>query len=188
MITLSGSSASLRRGFPWVKEASPRTRRPLLTENEGGSKFFARFAAVNRAITTSLDFEELLNLVVRNAKELVGADAVLLFLADEDETLRVRAAEGLDANRFRGFAEGMHESTVERLRAILRPSGDGGFTALPVMVDRSVSGLLAVAREERFEADEQLVLSALADQAAIALRNAKLHEMEIERGRAQALG
>lgn len=160
----------------------------MLTENEGGSRLFTRFAAVNRAITTSLDFEELLNLVVRNAKELVGADAVLLFLADEDEILRVRAAEGLDADRFRGFSDGMHESTVERVRAILRPSGDGGFTALPVMVDRSVSGLLAVAREERFEPDEQWVMSALADQAAIALRNAKLHEMEIERGRAQALG
>jgi signal transduction histidine kinase/ActR/RegA family two-component response regulator len=160
----------------------------LLTENEGGSKLFARFAAVNRAITTSLDFEELLRLIVRNAKELVEADAVLLFLCDEDEVLRVRAAEGLAAaERFRDFAEGKHESTVERVRALLRPDGDGGFTALPVMVDRSVSGLLAVARDEPFEEDEQWVLSALADQAAIALRNAKFHELEIERRRAEAL-
>jgi signal transduction histidine kinase/FixJ family two-component response regulator len=55
------------------------------------------------------------------------------------------------------------------------------------MADRSVSGLLGVARDEPFEAEEQWVLSALADQAAIALRNAKLHEMDIERGRAEAL-
>jgi signal transduction histidine kinase len=159
----------------------------LVTVNESGSKLFVRFAAVNRAITTSLDFEELLNLVVRNARELVGADAALLLLADEDEMLRVRAAEGVDAERFRGFSERMHESTVERVRMVIRPTGDGGFTALPVMVDQSISGLLAVARDEPFEAEEQWVLSALADQAAIALRNARLHEMDIERGRAEAL-
>jgi signal transduction histidine kinase/FixJ family two-component response regulator len=81
----------------------------------------------------------------------------------------------------------MQESTVERVRTILRPTGDGGFSAQPVMADRSVSGLLGVARDEPFEAEEQWVLSALADQAAIALRNAKLHEMDIERGRAEAL-
>ena len=159
----------------------------MVTVNESGSKLFVRFAAVNRAITTSLDFEELLNLVVRNARELVGADAALLLLADEDEMLRVRAAEGVDAERFRGFSERMHESTVERVRMVIRPTGDGGFTALPVMVDQSISGLLAVARDEPFEAEEQWVLSALADQAAIALRNARLHEMDIERGRAEAL-
>jgi signal transduction histidine kinase/ActR/RegA family two-component response regulator len=159
----------------------------LLTANDSGSRLFARFAAVNRAITTSLDFEELLNLVVRNARELVGADAALLLLAGEDEVLRVRAAEGVEAERFCGFSERMHESTVERVRTLLRPIGDGGFMALPVMVDRSVSGLLAVARDGPFEAEEQWVLSALADQAAIALRNAKLHEMDIERGRAEAL-
>ena len=159
----------------------------LITENERGSKLFVRFAAVNRAITTSLDFEELLNLIVRNSRELVGADAALLLLADADEVLRVRAADGVDAERFHGFSDGMHESTVERLRTVLRPTGVGGFMALPVMVDRSVSGLLAVARDEPFEVEEQWVLSALADQAAIALRNARLHEMEIERGRAEAL-
>jgi signal transduction histidine kinase/ActR/RegA family two-component response regulator len=159
----------------------------LLTANDSGSRLFARFAAVNRAITTSLDFEELLNLVVRNARELVGADAALLLLAGEDEVLRVRAAEGVEAERFCGFSERMQESTVERVRTILRPTGDGGFSAQPVMADRSVSGLLGVARDEPFEAEEQWVLSALADQAAIALRNAKLHEMDIERGRAEAL-
>jgi signal transduction histidine kinase/DNA-binding NarL/FixJ family response regulator len=159
----------------------------LITANESGSRLFVRFAAVNRAITTSLDFEELLKLVVRNARELVGADAALLLLADEDEVLRVRAAEGVDAELFSGISERMNESTVERVRAILRPTGEGGFSAPPVMVDRSVSGLLAVARDEPFQAEEEWVLSALADQAAIALRNAKLHEMEIERGRAEAL-
>jgi GAF domain-containing protein len=159
----------------------------LVTAILSDSRLFARFAAVNRAITTSLDFEELLNLVVRNARELVGADAALLLLAGEDEVLRVRAAEGVEAERFRGFSERMQESTVERVRTILRPPGDGGFSAQPVMADRSVSGLLGVARDEPFEAEEQWVLSALADQAAIALRNAKLHEMDIERGRAEAL-
>jgi signal transduction histidine kinase/ActR/RegA family two-component response regulator len=159
----------------------------LVTAILSDSRLFARFAAVNRAITTSLDFEELLNLVVRNARELVGADAALLLLAGEDEVLRVRAAEGVEVERFCGFSERMQESTVERIRTILRPTGDGGFSAQPVMADRSVSGLLGVARDEPFEAEEQWVLSALADQAAIALRNAKLHEMDIERGRAEAL-
>ncbi|HEY6066153.1 MAG TPA: ATP-binding protein [Thermoanaerobaculia bacterium] len=148
---------------------------------------FARFAAVNRAITTSLDFEELLKLVVTNARELVGGDATVLLLADEKELLRVRAADGISPGWLAGFAEPMRETVVERLKALIHPRSAGGFAAMPVMVNHSVSGLLLVSRREPFEAEEQSVLSAIADQAAIALRNAKFHEMEIEKGRTEAL-
>ena len=111
----------------------------------------------------------------------------MLFLAGADDLLRVRAAAGIDPESLSDFAEPMRETAVDAVRAAIGAVDSGGSAALPVMVDRSVSGLLAVARDEPFGAEEHWLLSALADQAAIALRNAKLHEMEIERRRAEAL-
>ena len=117
----------------------------------------------------------------------MGADVTLLLLADNDDRLCTRAAAGAVPEEALALSEPMRESAVEKVRSLIGPTGAGGFAALPVIVDQSVSGLLVVARQEEFESDEQWVLSALADQAAIALRNSRLHEMEIERGRAESL-
>ena len=56
-----------------------------------------RFAAINRAITTSLNFEEVLELIVENATQLVDARIAALLLVDKEGLLRIRAARGLDA-------------------------------------------------------------------------------------------
>ena len=53
---------------------------------------FDRLAAINRAITTSLNFNEALRLIVDNAAELFAADNSLLLLVDDDGILRVKAA------------------------------------------------------------------------------------------------
>ena len=122
-----------------------------------------------------------------NARDLVRADVSVLFLAGSDDLLRVRAAAGIDTGLLSAFAQPMRETAVDAIRAAIGGKDSGGFAALPVIVDRSVSGLLAVSRDEPFDAEEHWLLSALGDQAAIALRNAKLHEMEIDRRRAEAL-
>ena len=58
---------------------------------------YRRLAEINRAITTSLNFEEVLELIVENAAQLVDARIAALLLVDKDGLLRIRASRGLDA-------------------------------------------------------------------------------------------
>src|SRR5258705_11077679 len=80
---------------------------------------FDRLAAINRAITTSLNFNEALRLIVDNATELFDADNSLLLLAEDDGILRVRAGHvgSESASRFAGPLE---EPLIRNLARHLR--------------------------------------------------------------------
>ena len=151
---------------------------------------FKRLAAINRSITNSLDFDEVLHLIIENAAELIEAEASVLLLVDRDGQLRVRAHTGALAESFKAsafqFSGPMEESVVEQVRKLLSPAHDVGLVASPIVDSHAVSGVLAVTRRTELSADEQWLLSALADQAAITLRNARLHEMEVEQWRWQS--
>ena len=51
---------------------------------------YKRLAEINRALTTSLNFDKVLDLIVENAAHLVSADVSLLLLLDKDGLLRIR--------------------------------------------------------------------------------------------------
>ena len=67
------------------------------TIQQGQSKKdpYKRLAEINRAITTSLDFDRVLNLIVENAAQLVDASACMLLLADSEQRMRIHASRGL---------------------------------------------------------------------------------------------
>ncbi|HKP46701.1 MAG TPA: PAS domain S-box protein [Pyrinomonadaceae bacterium] len=137
-----------------------------------------RFTDINRAITTSLDFDEVLNLIVVNAAQLVEAKVSLLLLVDHDGELRIRASHGVDANLAETFSGRMEEDVVTQLRSQLPLEPEEALISVPVIAKQLLNGLLVIARTHPLDTDEQWQLSALADQAAIALRNARLYEME----------
>ena len=62
-----------------------------------------RLAEINRAITTSLNFDEVLDLIVENAAQLVEARVCLLLLVDSEGVLRIRAARGVDPDLVQEF-------------------------------------------------------------------------------------
>lgn len=64
----------------------------------GKKETLRRLAEINRAITTSLNFGEVLDLIAENAAQLVGARVCVLLLADNQGTLSIRAAHGADSN------------------------------------------------------------------------------------------
>ena len=136
-----------------------------------------RLAAINRAITTSLNFNEALRLIVDNATELFSADNTLLLLAEADGVLRVRAAY-LDDEINAQFAGPMEESVIRDLARQLKLSPDKELVTVPIVAQGSLNGFLAIVRDSTLNAEEQWQLSALADQAAIALNNARLHEFQ----------
>jgi PAS domain S-box-containing protein len=138
-----------------------------------------RLVEINRAITNSLNFDEVLDLIVENAAQLVGARVCSLLLVDQDERLRIRAARGVPAELIRKFAGRTEEDVVKELQSSLEIGPEETLITVPVIAKQSLNGLLVVARESPLTTDERAQLSALADQAAIALRNARLYEIEL---------
>jgi PAS domain S-box-containing protein len=138
-----------------------------------------RLAAINRAITTSLNFDKVLDLIVDNAAQLVGARASVLLLVDKSGRLRIRAARGLTPELCRDFSAPMDENVIDRLRGSLAVVDNEVVMSVPVVAKHAVNGLLAIVRDRPLDPDEEWQLSALADQAEIALQNARLYEMEL---------
>jgi PAS domain S-box-containing protein len=140
---------------------------------------YKRLAEINRAITTSLNFDKVLGLIVTNASQLVDADISLLLLLDPDGQLRIRASDGIDENVTRAFAGRLEEDVIKDLGALLNLNTTDTITSVPIIDKDSLDGLLVITRDSPLNDEEHWQLSALADQAAIALRNARLYEIDL---------
>ncbi len=130
--------------------------------------------AINRAIAGTLDYEEVLRLVVDKTAQLTGADACALLLRDELGVARVAASRGLGADKVASFAAPLDERINGALRGLLDHQQEDSFVGAPVIQHGDVVGILVVHRDGDGDGDpdEEAILSALADQAAIALDHA----------------
>src|SRR5262245_53827911 len=142
-----------------------------------------RLTEINRGISGSLDFDEILGLIARDTRDLVGGRACLVLLSDEKERLTVRACEGIDRELCDGFVGSVHESVIEKLLNVLGLPAGHAISAVPILVDHTLNGLLVVVGGAPLDSNAVWLVSALADQAAIALRNAEMHEKVIAQER-----
>jgi signal transduction histidine kinase len=137
---------------------------------------------VSRAFTYASSLKDILRLATDEAAEMLGAEKAILMLTDEEGSLRVRAAYGVAADIVDRFRESFDESLVTRLAGLLGDASPNGFIGVPLVVGGHVTGLLAVVRPPRDgtdgtgDADDEWLLSALADQTAAPLHNAQLAE------------
>jgi len=143
---------------------------------------------VSRAFTYASSLKDILRLATDQAAEMLGAEKAILMLADDEGLLRVRAAYGVGAEVVERFREAFDESLISRLVGLLGADSAQGFIGVPLVVGGRVTGLLAVVRPQRDladavgAADDEWLLSALADQTAAPLENAQLAE-ELDRTR-----
>lgn len=132
---------------------------------------------VSRALTYAVSFEEVLQIVVRKAAELLDASATVLMLADDNGLMTIRASVGLATVALvRPYT--LDDSVTERLQQLLGVSPER-FLGVPLVVGGAVTGILAVAlAEERSSTaeEQEWLLSALADQAAVSLERSRLDE------------
>lgn len=132
---------------------------------------------LSRALTYAVSFDEVLQLAVERAAQLLHAHATVLLLSDEDGVLVVRASVGVaDANRDEGHP--MNDALMGELQRMLGVTADR-FLGVPLVVSGAVTGLLAVALPADLPGnpeEQEWVLSALADQAAVALEKTRLDE------------
>jgi signal transduction histidine kinase len=131
---------------------------------------------LSRAFTNARSLDDILRLAVEQAAEMLGTDKAVLMLTDDDGLLRVRAMHGIDPVVAARFANPLDESLASRLRALLGGQVATGFVGVPVISGGNVVGLLAAVRPDGAVAteDDEWVMSALADQVAAPLENARL--------------
>ena len=157
---------------------------------------------ITRAITAQLDLDAVLRLVVEAAAEMLAGQVAFIALREED-AFTIRAAYGLPDTqwgeldallaRLPAYPEAWGRAEVERvltqIARWLRVEAQQAV-ALPLMVGEDLLGLLVVFRTfgTAFTYDDRLILRAFADQAAIAVHNAKLYQqLATEKRRLEAI-
>src|SRR6185295_4713437 len=109
--------------------------------NEQGRKKepYQRLAEINRAITNSLNFDKVLDLIVENAAHLVAADISLILLVGKDGLLRIRAAKGVDPALVKAFSGGMEENVIRQLHQALEIPAAQSFVSVPVIAKHALN-------------------------------------------------
>ena len=128
---------------------------------------------VSNVLTSTLDLDEVLSLIVDRLVRVYPGSAGAIFLRDGDE-LRERARSGEPG---RGVADAARRSVSER-----RPIVSGGHLALPLVAGERLLGAVAFRVPDGTEpADEEVAfVGALANQAALAIDKASLYALERE--------
>lgn len=142
---------------------------------DGKFEQLRKLTDVSRAFTYTTSFDEVAQLTATHGADLLGASGTVVMLHDGDGHLQVRAAHGVDEARVTRFRAPLTDEVIGRLQGLFGVSEER-FIAVPLVVGGTVTGLLAAALGRvSTEADEWL-LSALADQAAVALENARVSQ------------
>ncbi len=142
-------------------------------EVDPGFAQLRRLTEIGRALTYTTSLEQVTRLTVERGAELLGAASAVLMLPDAEGLLHVRAAHGVTEELVSRFRAPLGDEVIGRLQGLLDVPDDC-FLAVPLVVGGAVTGLVAVALRQPATAADETLLSALADQAAVALENARL--------------
>ena len=150
--------------------------------------------AISRALTAELDLHDVLRIILQAAVEIVSGRAGMIVLAEPDsEILRVAAVYGIPPHLVEHFEplvrgvpyqEGQEQEALpelmKRLQEIAQQANLGltAVTRIPMINREEPIGLIYVfqAGNYRFGADVRDLLRSFAEQAAIAVRNARLYQ------------
>ncbi len=153
-----------------------------LLQPEGRLLHVRRLTEITRALTDALSVEEVLELALKETGELLGSEKVAIVLTEAQGGLSIRASaavrsglEKLQGERF----DSLNEEVIARLQGVLGADERTRFLAVPMVMGGEVAGVLAVARQPNPEFgadDEEWLLSAIADQAAVSLEKLRLNQ------------
>jgi phosphoserine phosphatase RsbU/P len=152
--------------------------KPQATVRERSLRYeqLRRLTEISRALTYTTDLDQVLRIATERATELLGADRSLLMLLDSDGLLQVASTHGVDLDDVRRFRQPMDETLGSRVQALLRIVPPDFFVGVPLVANGAVKGLLGVVRcgLDSCTEEEEWLLSALADQVALALETSRL--------------
>jgi signal transduction histidine kinase/CheY-like chemotaxis protein len=202
--SVASAKARMEGGYAVEKTTvAPQEARGAVEAREADlarrNKELAALVEASRAVVSSLDLEQSLQAIVRNAASIAGVPAVRLFLVDEEaQVLRWRVGIGLPPEVERDlvipFGESFSGQVVATGKPVAVPDTRGdprlhypqhamqygllSYLGLPVKIGDRVFGVLVfnTYAPRVYAEDEIAFLSAFADQAAIAIENAWLYE------------
>lgn len=159
--------------------------------------FFMTFCKVSEAFGTTMDKEELLDLVVSSAIDTMGGMAACLFMADVDRDLFIPVAQkglsdryvhasplkarrivsGLVKEGHLAFEDATGDPRLEH-REAKKAEGIASILTVPVVVKNETIGILSLytSKKRKFTKAEIDFLKALANQGGIAIQQADLIE------------
>ncbi|MFM2032134.1 MAG: hypothetical protein RLZZ297_899 [Chloroflexota bacterium] len=158
-----------------------------MQENDAGRlRHYETFLRISRAMTAQLDIATLLAYVIDAAVELTAGSAGVIALRDESGTLRLHAAAHIAAGHWHALEPvvahydipgySATENDLHELELIVGMPVRH-VTALALQYLQTNIGYIFAYRSAvnvAFSADDQTILGAFADQAAIAVTNARL--------------
>lgn len=154
-----------------LSSASPRLRQ------------LRSLSEASRSLTYTTSVEEIEQLGVERAAQLLEAEKAALVFSAAGGPLEVRATFGL-VNAADGTLDAPSDTAVaERLRVLLGCDDESHLVTAPLIIGGEVAGELAVTRPpERPPTDgDEWLLAALADQTCLALQNARVLESARQR-------
>ena len=169
----------------------------LLAEAERHRARAEALAEIGRSVTATLDLDRVLDLVVERVSVAMGADAVSILRLDGN-TLHYVRTRGLPEDRENSLVLPPGDGTTALLRApvwsedlpgdprfggshnalaLFKTEGVRAVLAAPVILGENVWGILGVCMRQPypFSPEEARFAGAVAQQAAIAIGNAKLY-------------
>ncbi|HEY0021951.1 MAG TPA: HAMP domain-containing sensor histidine kinase [Longimicrobium sp.] len=132
-----------------------------------------KLTEVSRALTYTTSLQQVTRLTVERGADLIDAACAVLMLPDAYGVLQVRSSCGVRDEDVERLHAPLTDDGVGRLQELLGVPDDR-FVAVPLVVGGAVTGLLAAATRQPSTSTDETLLSALADQAALALENARL--------------
>lgn len=183
---------AVARALRWVRLWQERDT--LRAQTDRQTQEFNALYTVGKQITSLLDLEEVLSLVVTAAVNVTNAEEGSLMLLDPDTgELYLRASRNLRESAARKSRVKVTDTLMGRVVSSGRPismTNDDlvrvqssylvkSIICVPTMVGERVTGVLTVANERRpvvFSERDLHLMSILADYAAIAIENAQLYE------------
>ena len=131
-----------------------------------------RLTEISRALTYTTSLDQVTQIAVERAAELLNGWGAVLLLSNDDG-MHVGAAHGVPPSTLAHLLATTSEDVFAQLPLALGVEAEA-FVAVPLIVAGSVIGLIAVVAEPPITTSDEWILSALADQAAVALENARL--------------
>ncbi len=177
----------------------------LLHETSRRAQEAAAIAEVGRDISATLQVDLVLERIAAYAQELLNAETSAVYLFDPaDSLLHAVAAKGIDAEELKHdpvelgsgitgnialnkVGEIVNYATTDPRAHTVAGTGVNPlehFMGVPVLTKDALTGLLVVWRtgtEQLFQPTELVFLTSLAQQAAVAIENARLFELERRR-------
>jgi signal transduction histidine kinase/putative methionine-R-sulfoxide reductase with GAF domain len=186
--------------------ASAVEQRRLLDEGRRQAEELAALYATSRLITSQLELAAVLEAISRAVTTLIGSTGCAIGLLDEQHRRVVHvAAQGVRSEAWSGLsvavgegiiggcAEGGHAIRVDDVRGDPRSArrdvdeqeGIASMLCVPLAVKGTLIGVISAVSPEAaaFTARHQQILEAFAEQAGIAIHNARLFEESLRRAR-----